>query len=155
VKIHPSKHPVRARVGIRHGDPGESGNPKGKPIGCKHKTTRAIEALLDGEAERLTQRAVDLAMAGDTVALKICLDRLAPVPRDRHVAFPMPEICTAAEAATASAAILMAVGAGQLRPSEGSELCKMLEAYCKTLGAREFEQRLARLEGKQVTLLEP
>jgi hypothetical protein len=32
--------------------PGQSGNPKGRPRGARHKATLAAEALLDGEAER-------------------------------------------------------------------------------------------------------
>jgi hypothetical protein len=41
--------------------PGQSGNPKGCPKGSRHKTTLAVEALLDGQAERLTQKAVEMA----------------------------------------------------------------------------------------------
>ncbi len=44
------------------------GNP-GKPRGARHKTTRAVEELLDGQSEAITQKAVDLALAGDTTAL--------------------------------------------------------------------------------------
>jgi hypothetical protein len=45
---------------------GVSGNPLGPPAGSRHRTTRALEALLDGEAEGLTRKAVELALAGDT-----------------------------------------------------------------------------------------
>ncbi len=134
---------------------GVSGNPKGRPQGSRHHVSIAIETLLNGEAAALTRKAVELALGGDTVALKICLDRLAPVPRDRHVSFPMPDVGNAQQAAAASAQILMAVGGGQLRPSEGEALCKMLEAYCKTLGTKEFEQRLQRLEGRSTTIVSP
>jgi hypothetical protein len=33
----------------------------------------ALEALLDGQASALTQKAIDLALAGDIPALRICL----------------------------------------------------------------------------------
>ena len=42
-------------------------------------------ALLDGEAEALTRKAVDLALEGDTTALRLCLERIAPPQRDAHV----------------------------------------------------------------------
>ena len=45
--------------------PGVSGNPDGRPRGARHKTTLAIEALLEGQHEALTQKAIDLALAGD------------------------------------------------------------------------------------------
>jgi hypothetical protein len=32
-----------------------------------------MEELLDGEAEKLTCKAIDLALAGDMVALRLCL----------------------------------------------------------------------------------
>ena len=34
---------------------------------------RAMEALLDGEAEELTRKAVELAKGGDMAALRLCL----------------------------------------------------------------------------------
>ena len=48
--------------------PGKSGNPAGKPAGARNKTTLAVEALLDGEAEGLTRKAIELANAGDIAA---------------------------------------------------------------------------------------
>ena len=50
--------------------PGKSGNPAGKPAGARNKTTLAVEALLEGEAEGLTRKAIELAKAGDMQALR-------------------------------------------------------------------------------------
>src|SRR4029450_9803029 len=38
-------------------EPGKSGNPAGKLKGTRNKTTLAVEALLDGEAETITRKA--------------------------------------------------------------------------------------------------
>ena len=57
--------------------PGQSGNPKGRPLGSRHKATLAIDKLLDGEADAITRKAIEIAKAGDTVALRLCLDRIA------------------------------------------------------------------------------
>jgi Family of unknown function (DUF5681) len=46
-------------------EPGKSGNPAGKLKGTRNKTTMAVEALLDGEAETLTRKAIELAKAGE------------------------------------------------------------------------------------------
>jgi hypothetical protein len=35
--------------------PGQSGNPKGRPQGSRHKTSLAVMALLEGEAEESHQ----------------------------------------------------------------------------------------------------
>src|SRR5215204_7316148 len=81
--------------------PGQSGNPAGRPPGSRNKTTLAVDALLDGEAEALTRKAIELAKAGDMVALRLCLDRVCPPRKDRPVSFAMPELSTAEREARA------------------------------------------------------
>ena len=44
---------------------GRSGNPAGRRVGCRNKTTISAAALLAGEAEALTRKAVELALVGD------------------------------------------------------------------------------------------
>src|SRR5215210_2170155 len=108
--------------------PGQSGNPAGKAKGIRHRATRAAEALLDGEVEALTRKAVDMALAGDAVAMRLCLDRILPVRRDRHIAFTLPELETAADAVKATAALAAAVATGEVTPSEAAELSKLVES---------------------------
>ena len=129
--------------------PGQSGNPAGKPKGARHRTTLAVDALLDGAAEKLTRAAVDLALAGDTVALRLCLDRIAPVRKDRPVTFALPPITATADVVSASAALLGAVASGELTPSEAAELGKLVEAHVRAIEATEIEERLKRLEGQR------
>jgi hypothetical protein len=57
---------------------GQSGNPAGRPRGARNATTLAAEALLAGEAAALTRKAIELALDGDVVALRICLDKILP-----------------------------------------------------------------------------
>ena len=125
---------------------GQSGNPHGRPLGSRHKTTLAIDALLDGEAENLTRKAVEMALRGDTVAMRLCLDRLAPPRRDRPVPFALPKLDTAADAKAAAAAILKAVADGELTPGEAGELSKLLESYTRVIEVADFEKRLEALE---------
>ena len=126
--------------------PGQSGNPNGRPAGSRHRTTLAIDALLEGDAEKITRKAVTMALAGDSVALRLCLDRLAPARKDRSVTFALPSIETIADAAKASGALLNAVASGELTPSEAAELGKLIEAHVKAVEATEIEARLRKLE---------
>ena len=115
-------------------------------MGSRHKTTLAMDALLEGEAESLTRKAIEMALGGDTVAMRLCLDRLAPPRRDRPVPFTLPNLDTAEDAKAAAAAILKAVADGELTPSEAGELSKLLESYTRVVEVAEFEKRLEALE---------
>src|SRR3954451_23931868 len=53
------------------------GNPC-RRAGARSRATLAAMALLEGETEALTRRCVELALAGDTTALRLCLERLLP-----------------------------------------------------------------------------
>jgi hypothetical protein len=57
---------------------GQSGNPRGKPRGARNRATLLAEALLDGEAEALTRKAIEKALEGDGMALRLCLERVLP-----------------------------------------------------------------------------
>lgn len=124
------------------------GNP-GRRKGSRHRASRAIEELMDGEGEALTRKAIDLALEGDTVALRLCLERIAPPRKDVPVAFDLPTMVTAQDAAKASAAILEAVSLGSLTPLEGTAVMGLVEQFRRSLEASEFEARLSVLEGKR------
>jgi Family of unknown function (DUF5681) len=128
--------------------PGQSGNPAGKPKGARHKTTLAMEALLEGEAEGLTRKAVEMALAGDTTAMRLCFERIMPARKDRPVMFEFPKLETAADAVKAAGALVAAVASGELTPSEAAELSRLVENFTRVLEASEFEARLTRLERK-------
>ena len=124
------------------------GNPGKKP-GTRHKITLAVQALLDGEGEALTRKAVDLALAGDVTALRLCLERITPARKDAPVLFELPPMDGAASAAAAMGAILSSVASGGLTPGEASALAGLVEAYRKALETTELEARLKMLEEKR------
>lgn len=141
--MEPRKYATKTR-----GRPFQAGNP-GKPKGSRHKATLAVEALLEGEAETLTRKAIEKAKEGDMTALRLCLDRIAPPRKDRTVAFTLPDLATPADILKASGAILGGVGAGELTPSEGAELSKLLDGYRSALTTVDLEARIAKLENLQ------
>ena len=125
---------------------GQSGNPAGKPKGTRNATTLALEALLDGQASALTQKAINLALAGDMAALRLCLDRILPPRKDSPVAFDLPEMKTLNDTVSAMGAIVKAVGDGDLTPTEAAELTKMVQAFAKIIETAELEERVRKLE---------
>jgi hypothetical protein len=125
---------------------GASGNRAGKPRGARHKATLAAETLLEGEAEALSRKAVELALRGDVSALRLCMDRIVPPRKDRPVCFELPAMTESKDAVSALAAIVAAVAAGELTPTEAAELSKVIDGYARSLQTVEFEERLSKLE---------
>ena len=60
--------------------------------------------------------------------------------------FALPTISKAADAARTMGAVVAAVAAGDLTPSEGAAVAGLLETYRKTLETAELEERIAVLE---------
>lgn len=121
------------------------GNP-GRPAGARHKYVVALNNLLDGEAEKLGRKAIELALDGDTVALRLCLERIAPVRKDSPVKFALPTVSCAKEAAKAAGEVLQAVSAGVLTPLEATTVMGLMRQYAGLLELSEFEGRLVALE---------
>ena len=129
---------------------GQSGNPAGKPPGTRHRVTTAAQELLDGEAQQLTRKAIDLALGGDMVALRLCLDRIIPPSRSRPVHFPVAQIDNAADALQVMADVLKAAADGQMTLDEASQASDLVRAYLSALETSDFEERLKALEERQI-----
>jgi hypothetical protein len=87
-----------------------------------------------------------MALAGDTVALKLCLDRIYPVRKDRPVTFALPPITSARDAAEIAAAIAEAVAEGRLTPSEAAEIGKVIDIYVKAYQTADLKDGVTDLE---------
>ena len=140
-----------ANAGSKQGGkfaPGMSGNPAGKAPGTRHRVTRDVEALLEGQHEALTRKAIEKALEGDMTALRLCLDRLAPPRRDAPIAIALPTVESLADAVAASAAVMAAVGSGDVTPDEGARVMAILTAHKTIVEAGDLEARIAALEAK-------
>jgi hypothetical protein len=108
--------------------------------------TRAIEELLEGEGEALTRKAIEKALEGDIVALRLCLDRIAPPRKDAPVSIALPPVKSAADAVGASAALLDAVAAGEVTPDEAARVMVLLTGHKSIVEAGDLESRITALE---------
>ena len=118
----------------------------GRPKGSRNKATIAIESLLEGQAEALTQNAISKALEGDSIALRLCMDRIAPPMKDKPVVFSLPQMQSAMCASQASGSVLNAVSDGTLTPIEGTRVMGLIDSYRRTLEITEIEARLQTLE---------
>ncbi|GJD97355.1 DUF5681 domain-containing protein [Methylobacterium iners] len=126
--------------------PGQSGNPAGRPKGARNRATMALEKILEGDAESILRKAITLAQDGDPTAMRLCLDRLMPSRKDRPVTFDLPEIQTTDDLPKATNALLQAVASGDLTPSEASDIGKAVDAHVRAIEAADLHQRLLKLE---------
>jgi hypothetical protein len=121
----------------------------GRTPGSRNAVTRAVESLLEGQADALTQRAIEKALEGDGAALRLCLDRIAPPRKDAPITFALPPIRSAADTVSASAALLDAVAAGDVTPDEAGRVMALLTAHKALVETGDLEARIAALETKR------
>jgi hypothetical protein len=100
----------------------------GRPKGPRNKATIAIESLLQGQAEVLTQTAVTKALEGNTVALRLCMERIAPAPKDHPVSFSLPNMKNVLDTSEAAGSVLTAVSEGELTPIEATRVMGLIDS---------------------------
>ena len=106
----------RRRAAGRPFRPGESGNPNGRPVGARNRVSALAQRLMDDNAEPVILALIKAAKSGDVSAIRVVLERIAPLPRNRPVHFFVPPIETAADLGEAMGSILQAAANGELTP---------------------------------------
>jgi hypothetical protein len=129
--------------------PGQSGNPAGRPKGARGKAAIFAKELFEGEAENIIRAAIEAAKGGDTTAVRVCLDRVAPRRRDRVVSFELPPLHSAASVLSALADIAAAVSGGDLTPAEADSISRLLERYMRTLARLGSTTRIGQIRLRQ------
>jgi hypothetical protein len=131
----------RRQVRGRPFEKGRSGNPAGRRRGSRNRATLAAAVLLEGESEALTRKAVELALAGDPVALRLCIERILPVCRERAVRLALPAIEGASDVSAAANVVTSALARGALTPSEAERIALVVETFARAIDTtkrREF-----------------
>ena len=123
--------------------PGVSGNPKGRPRGVGK--VAKYRALLQSQAEALIQAAIKQALAGDSTALKLCIDRLLPPyrPEAMPISFSLSGTTSLAQMGES---VVAAIGNGVLSPDQGASVLQALEGQARLIEMEELEQRISALE---------
>jgi hypothetical protein len=117
-------------------------------MGARHKATVAAEALLDGEAEALTRKAIEKALEGDTTALRLCLERIIPPRKDRPITFDAGALEGPADALKALVGVIRAIARGEITPDEATTVASVLDTYRRAFEVTEMEARIAALEAR-------
>jgi hypothetical protein len=135
-----------------HFYPDQSGNPSGRPPGIRDKRT-AMRALLEPHADALVAKAVELALAGDGAALRICIERLIPAVKAKDDAVSLPPLT--GSLADQGRVIVEALAQEKLSPEEASTILQALATQARIVEVSEIEKRVSALEkiatGKEAT----
>jgi hypothetical protein len=107
--------------------PGQSGNPAGRPPGSLNKKTLAVEAAMAERAEEIVNNVMDRAKNGESAAMRLTMDRLAPTGRNRPIAIELPVIKTPEDAEAALAVVTAELAAGSLTIGEASALISLID----------------------------
>jgi hypothetical protein len=99
-----------------------------------------MEALLDGEAERLTRKCIELSLEGDATALRLCMEWLAPSRKGRPISINLPTIRKIDDLIGALSAVITAMASGEITPDEAATAAGIFEVKRKTLEMSELEQ---------------
>ncbi len=102
---------------------------------------------MEDDGEAIVRTAIDLAKAGDVTALRLCLERLVPLCKDRSLALKLPADVTTAEGTLgAFAAVVAALARGEITPGETVAIAKVLDICRQAVETQELDRRLTVLE---------
>jgi hypothetical protein len=132
----------------KRGKPFEPGNHygKGRAAGSRNKATPALEQLLEGESEGVVRKLNQLAKKGDLTAMRLYMERVCPVRRERPVNLDLPEIHTADDVAAAFRTVMRALALGDITTDQADRITRLLEFGRKSIETQDLAARLAEVE---------
>src|SRR4051794_36192217 len=113
--------------------PGVSGNPLGRPKGSRNVSTMLIEAIEQGDAQEVVDKAaVELAKAGNVRMAMFLVNKLYPTPRFPALEIEVPDGQDSDPRAILRAT-LQAMCAGAISAEEAFMVARTIEKAAKQL----------------------
>jgi hypothetical protein len=122
---------------------GVSGNPAGHPKSTKTKSERLFDKLMNSKGtnlERILDRVMTMAEAGDGWAAKAIMDRVFPA-RGRTI-----KLNLGGNPGEAVERVIAAMDVGELAPVEAKDVLDVLRARAEMVEAADVARRLEALE---------
>ncbi len=144
--------PIRDERG--HFLPGHGGLPgAGRPKG--RSQSELVRVLIEPHRVVLIERALALTQSADPFAaanaIRICLERLAPAPKQESEKIEVPGLAEATTFTAKCDAVILSVSMGDISAEAGERVLRLLDVYRRAHETDILEQRVAALEaGKQV-----
>jgi hypothetical protein len=116
-----------------------------------------VRKLIEPHRTALIDRALALTQSSDPFAsanaLRLCLERLAPAPKQEAEKVEVPGLADAPTFAAKCQCIVAAVAAGEISAEAGEKLLRMVDVYRRAVAHDALEARIAALEGKKVNTI--
>ena len=107
---------------------GESGNPRGRALGSRSKSTLAAEAILRGGINAVAKKVLSEAKSGAPWACRVIVDKLVPTARSRPVFFDMGKVEGPADIVRVLTSVAREVAKGEITTLEAAEIGTLLDA---------------------------
>jgi hypothetical protein len=122
--------------------PGQSGNPAGRKPGTGE--VAQIRASIAARVPEILNRLMEQALEGDTGAARLLLERAIPPLKaaEQTQALSLPDGTLTEQ----GRAVLAAVAAGALAPSQGSQLITAIGSLARVAEIDNLESRITKLE---------
>ena len=127
----------------------------GRPAGSRNKRTIFEQAILDREGE-LTTALLEHHLKGNVAAVTVVGKLLAPSRRRwRSAPLQVPQVKGPKDIAVALTWVVGLVASGEVTEHEAQVLVGAIDGMSRAFVATDFEERLARLEGRRLIEGEP
>ncbi len=114
----------------------------GRKPGQRYKATMMAQMLIDGAADRVINKLIELAEGGDTTALKVVTDRICPPRKGTPIHIDLPTIDSAESAKQAITIIIESQAAGEITSDEADGLLRSVRAWVDANAVSELEAKV-------------
>lgn len=126
---------------------GQSGNKNGSKTGSRNKVSLAVDDLMLKNVNKLSEKAVSLALEGNVAMLIECLARIAPKPKSKPIKINgMPVIKHVEDIPKLTNFILSRIGKGKISVADGEIISRIIEKHSKGLELSDLSKRFDMLE---------
>ena len=134
----------------KRGKPFAPGNRsgKGRPVGSRNKATLLLKEMMEGEAPAVGRKLIELVQKGVMPAIKIYMDRVYPLQRERPVALDLLKIVTADDLRAAHATVVKEMALGNITPTEAERVTNVLEFRRKSIETEDLARDLAEVRAE-------
>lgn len=123
--------------------PGQSGNPRGRPVGARDRRS-ALRELLSPSTPALVTKAIEIALTGDTAMMSMLLSRVIPPARSEVIRIELPE-----GLAEAGRQVVAAAANGEFSLDVARQLLELLRVQGQLIETDELASRIAALEQRR------